>query len=408
MSTISNIIIINDFAYINGGAGKVAISSAIGLSNLGYNVIMFTAVGPIDNSLKQSKVKVVCLGQKDILSDSNRLRAVRQGIWNEYARKEFTTLLAALNPSETIVHFHAWIKALSPAIFNPVAKLGFKIVITLHDYFMFCPNGGLFNYQTLRICNLQASSLQCLFCNCDVRSYPQKIWRYIRQIVQWRAIKYIKNINIIYISELNREVSYPYLKDISNKWYFVQNPIDINNRVVVDVRNNEKYLFIARLSSEKGIGLFCKAMRDLHLKGCVLGDGYLKDRLQKEYPEIEFRGWVSGKEKDELIMQGKALVFPSLWYEGAPLTIVEMKSYGIPCIVPDKCSASEEIIDGKTGFIFKSGVLTSLEDAIMKYEKVDRNIMQKNIIEDFNPGKYMLVNHCRRLLDVYSDILSGC
>ncbi|CCX67651.1 glycosyltransferase group 1 family protein [Prevotella sp. CAG:1058] len=405
---LKNILIINDFAYINGGAGKVAINSAIGLSRIGYNVTLFTAVGPIDESLKLTNVRVICLWQKDILSDSNRLRAVRQGIWNEYARKEFEKLLIGLNPQETIVHFHAWIKALSPALFKPIENLKFKLVITLHDYFLFCPNGGLFNYQNLKICNIKASSVGCLLCNCDVRSYPQKIWRYLRQMVQWKFVKSIKNINIIYISKLNREVSYPYLKDISNKWYFVQNPIDINHRAVVDVRNNEKYLFIARLSSEKGIGLFCKAMRDLHLKGCVLGDGYLKDRLQKEYPEIEFKGWVSGKEKDELIMQGKALVFPSLWYEGAPLTIVEMKSYGIPCIVPDKCSASEEIIDGKTGFIFKSGVLTSLEDAIMKYEKVDRNIMQKNIIEDFNPGKYMLVNHCRRLLDVYSDILSGC
>ena len=402
---LRNILIINDFAYINGGAGKVAISSAIGLSNLGYNVIMFTAVGPIDNSLKQSKVKVVCLGQKDILSDSNRLRAVRQGIWNEYARKEFTKLLAALNPSETIVHFHAWIKALSPAIFNPVAKLGFKIVITLHDYFTFCPNGGLFNYQNLKICNIKASSVGCLLCNCDVRSYPQKIWRYIRQIVQWGTIKYIKNINIIYISELNREVSYPYLKDISNKWYFVQNPIDINNRVVADVQHNEKYLFVARLSSEKGIVLFCEAMKDLHLKGCVLGDGYLKERLQKKYPEIEFRGWVSGKEKDELIRQGKALVFPSLWYEGAPLTIIEMKSYGIPCIVPDKCSASEEIIDGKTGYIFKSGDLDSLKSAIIKFENSDKQYMQSQIIETFETRKYSLLSHCTNLVKVYSNIL---
>lgn len=407
MSNVRNIIIINDFAHINGGAGKVAINSAIGLKKSGYNVIYFSAVEPIDTTLKDSDVKIICLGQKDILSESNRLKAVKQGIWNKYAKKEFQKLLSGFNPNETIVHFHAWIKALSPAILQPIAKSGFKIVITLHDYFLFCPNGGLFNYQTLKICNRKASSIDCLLCNCDVRSYPQKIWRYLRQIVQWKVLKSIekKNINIIYISKLNRDVSSPYLKDIVNKWYFVQNPIEINKQTVVDIQNNKKYLFIARLSSEKGIDLFCKAMKDLHLKGIVLGDGYLKEKLQKEYPEVEFKGWVTGQTKNDLIRQGKALVFPSLWYEGAPLTIIEMKSYGIPCIVPNKCSASEEIVAGETGVVFRSGDLKSLENAILKFEKTDKQYMQQRIIETFRPEKYTLKEHCTQLINVYKDIL---
>lgn len=407
---LKNIVIINDFAHINGGAGKVAINSAIGLKKLGYSVIFFSAVEPVDTALKDSGVKIICLGQKDILSESNRLKAVKQGIWNKHAKEEFQKLLSGYNPNETIVHFHAWIKAISPAILQPVAKSGFKIVITLHDYFLFCPNGGFFNYQTLKICNKKASSVDCLLCNCDVRSYPQKIWRYLRQMVQWKVLKNIekKNINIIYISKLNRDVSTPYLKDIVNKWYFVQNPIEINKQTVVNIQNNKKYLFIARLSSEKGIDLFCKAMKDLHLKGIVLGDGYLKEKLQKEYPEVEFKGWVTGQTKYDLIRQGKALVFPSLWYEGAPLTIIEMKSYGIPCIVPDKCSASEEVVNGETGLIFKSGDIVSLEAAIIKYEKSNINVFQNNIIKKFTPNKYTLTNHCNRLVEVYSDVLKNC
>ena len=37
---LKNIVIINDSASINGGAGKVALTSAIGLANCGYNVII--------------------------------------------------------------------------------------------------------------------------------------------------------------------------------------------------------------------------------------------------------------------------------------------------------------------------------------------------------------------------------
>ena len=45
---LKNIVIINDSASINGGAGKVALTSAVGLANCGYYVIIFAALGPVD------------------------------------------------------------------------------------------------------------------------------------------------------------------------------------------------------------------------------------------------------------------------------------------------------------------------------------------------------------------------
>lgn len=403
---IRNIIIINDFAHINGGAGKVAISSAVGLSRLGYNVTLFSAVAPIDAILEKTNVKVVCLGQKDILSEPDRLKAVKQGIWNGYAKKEFEKLLSTLNPSETIIHFHAWIKALSASLFEVTGRLGFKIVITLHDYFLFCPNGGIFNYQTLKICDKRASSLNCLLCNCDVRSYPQKIWRYLRQIVQWKTLKMNDRINIIYISNLNKEVSYTYLKHITNKWYYVINPVELTKGSSVDIVNNKKYIFIARLSKEKGVDLFCKAITDLHLEGCVLGDGYLKDELKEKYKNIKFVGWVEKEEKEQYLKQAQCIVFSSIWYETFGLVVAEGLSRGLPCIVGNNNAAKEMIVDGETGFIFKSGDLNSLKEAIMKYENSDKEYMQNMIIRTFDMEKYSLHNHCKTLIGVYLDILN--
>ena len=403
---LKNIVIVNDSASINGGAGKVALTSAIGLANCGYNVIIFTAFGPVDKRLENIiNLRIICLNQMDILSDPNRWRAVKQGIWNRVAYEEFNNLLLTLNPKDTIVHFHAWIKSLSASLFSITAKYNLKIVITLHDYFLFCPNGGLFNYQTKKICKVKALSLRCLLCNCDSRSYLQKVWRYVRQMIQQHVFYTNKEINIIYISKLNKDISYPYLSTHTNRWYFVQNPIELNLQDPVNIVYNKKYLFIARLSSEKGIELFCQAMTDLNLEGCVLGDGYLKESLQQKYPNVEFVGWVTGRTKDLFIRQGKALVFPSLWYEGAPLTIIEMKSYGIPCIVPDQCSASEEIIDGQTGYIFKTGDLDSLKLAIKKYENADIQEKQDKLLSAFDLNKYTMENHCVELIKVYNDIL---
>ncbi len=56
-------------------------------------------------------------------------------------------------------------------------------VYTIHEYFLFCPNGGFYNYQTQKACPLTPMSAQCLTTNCDSRSYPQKLWRVARQAI---------------------------------------------------------------------------------------------------------------------------------------------------------------------------------------------------------------------------------
>ncbi len=401
---LKNVIIVNDFAHVNGGVGQVAFSSAKELSHRGYNVVLFTAVSPIDESLEIDGVKVVCLAQKDILTEKNRLRAIVQGCWNKKAYDAFKDLLRVYCPSDTIIHLHGWMKALSPSVLAVTAKTNFKVVLTLHDYFTFCPNGGLFNYQSKKICEVKPSSVACLCTNCDARNYPQKVWRYVRQMFQNYFLRKNKNLTIVYISDTNRRVSELALKGIAKKWCFVQNPVSLVNEVI-DISNNDKYLFMGRLSEEKGCVLFCQAIKDLNLKGVVIGDGYLRGKLERDFPNIEFKGWLSGTEKHDVIKEAKCFVFPSLWYEGAPLTIVEMKSCGLPAIVPNKCSASEEIKDGVTGYVFEYGNLDSLKAAILKFENSNIVNFQENVTNSFDATKYSRACHVDSLLSVYNDAL---
>lgn len=402
---LKNIIIINDTAFIKGGAEKVALQSAMGLAEQGYNVTLFTAVGPVDPELKKHNINVICLNQYDILSDPKRLRAIRQGIWNSKAKHVFEQILDNYSPHNTIIHFHSWTKALSSSLFAVTCKLKFSIVITSHEYFTVCPNGGLFDFKHKKICTRSPLSYSCLKSNCDVRSYPQKIWRFIRQII-FRHVFLQNNIYIIFISNLTEKIILSHIGQHIKKYYRLTNPIELNQHKPVPISENDTYLFIGRLSEEKGAELFCKAMTELGLKGCVLGQGYQMNILKDKYPTVKFSGWVTGEEKERLIRKGKALVFPSLWYEGAPLTIMEMKSFAIPCIVPDNCAASEEITNNKTGLIFQSGNYESLKNAIKKYESLNIQTFQDNIISSFSAKNYSIQNHIKGLLQIYNNILS--
>lgn len=132
---LKNIVIVNDWASIEGGAANVAINSAIGLAKH-YCVYLFSAVQPIDSRLKKAGVNVICIGKKDVLHDENRFRAICKGLWDNETKREFEHLLATLDPAESIIHFHTWTKALTASLYAVTAKMDFRTVITLHDFFL--------------------------------------------------------------------------------------------------------------------------------------------------------------------------------------------------------------------------------------------------------------------------------
>ncbi|MBS5057226.1 glycosyltransferase family 4 protein [Bacteroides sp.] len=400
---LRNVVIVNDWASIEGGAANVAINSAIGLAEM-YSVYLFSAVRPIDSRLKKAGVNVICIGKKDILHDDNRLRAICKGLWDNETKREFERLLTTLDPAESIVHFHTWTKALTASLYAVTAKMDFKTVITLHDFFCFCPNGGFYNYQRNEICTKKPMGVTCLTCNCDVRSYPQKIWRSMRMMIQNRVLAKNRKIYFISISDLTRRICTSLINS-SRKVYTVVDPVEINENQPNKLLDNNVYLFMARLSPEKGGELFCQAITDLNLKGVVLGDGYLRNELMERYPNIEFVGWVTGKDKQVYFKQAKAFVFTSLWYETFGLSVAEARSYGIPCIVPDSCAASEQVIDGETGYLFKTGDLNSLKEALIKYENADIQVMQNNIINNFIADNWSLTSHIKNLVQVYNEII---
>ena len=399
---VNTIVIINDFGLINGGVGKIAISSSRSLAEKGYHIVYFCAVNPIDNLLIHPNIKIICTGQYDILNDPKRLRAAFQGLWNIKARKEFKKILNNLSPETTIIHYHGWIKALSPSIFSIKKLQNFKIYITLHDFFTYCPNGGLYIYPSNKICKFKPMSIQCMMCNCDSRSYMQRIWRTIRQSIQSHLLKKLSHITYISISDLTQKLFLANFPFKYKELIRINNPID--QPLITNTDNSPKdlYLFMARLSSEKGINLFCQSIRESNVKGCVIGDGYLLEEFKNKYPEIIFTGWLNNEEKIPYLKRTKFFVFPSIWYETFGLVVAEMLSNGIPCITSDTCAAKELIKENKTGFIFKNGSINSLKDIIKKAENTDYKSISSCIQDSFSIEEYSMDNHIKKLISTYN------
>src|SRR5262249_55695346 len=126
----------------------------------------------------------VCLDQHDVWGDPNRVRAAGHSIWNHKAATRMRELLSAMDPTQTVVHLHSWTKALSSSVTRAATSMGFRVVLTLHDFLSVCPNGTFFNYAKGERCHLHPLSQACISTNCDARSYSHKLWRVGRQMVQ--------------------------------------------------------------------------------------------------------------------------------------------------------------------------------------------------------------------------------
>lgn len=371
---IENVVIVNDFNYTQGGASKVAIDTARLLKENGLNVYFFSAVNKQEENIEG--ITYISTNQNEALREKNKIKGAMNGIYNFKVRKEMKKLLKTLDTNNTIVHVHGWTKALSSSVFDIVFKMKFKVVLTLHDYFTACPNGGYFNYKKNEICHLNPLSKECIKCNCDSRNYGFKLYRTIRQFVQNKIVKLNDKLeHVISISEFSEKILTSTL-GADTKITRIYNPIDIDsNEEKVDPSKNEYYLYVGRVSKEKGVDLFCQAITELGYKGIVVGDGDEKAKLEQQHPNIEFAGW---KNKDEVktYMKGaRALIFPSRWYEGAPLTPLEAMQYGVPCLSSNVSAAVEYTVNA--GKVFELTV-ESLKEKINEYEKEITYISNKS------------------------------
>jgi glycosyltransferase involved in cell wall biosynthesis len=350
---------------------------------------------------------IYCLEQQDIASDPNRLRAMTRGIWNTTAKARLAEVLAPLSPHNTVVHAHQWNKALTTSVFDAVRKGGFEFVLTLHDYFIACPNGGFLVYPQNEICERTPLSLSCIVCNCDARRFLHKAWRTVRHTVQNKVYGLPEcTKHCIYVSAFSRDVLKAYLP-AETRWYHVSNPSDFDHSEQIDIAANETFLFVGRLSAEKGGTLFAEAARQAGVRAVFVGDGEEREAILARNPDAIVTGWLDRQAVLAQYRGARALVFPSLWYECQPLAVLEALSLGIPVIVTDRCAGSEAIVNDVNGYCFARG---SVPDLVAKIKLLQDDARARRLSDQAyqrartsTPG---MAEHVQQLIGVYDQMLS--
>jgi len=137
-------------------------------------------------------------------------------------------------------------------------------------------------------------------------------------------------------------------------------------------KRKDFYLSAGRLVSYKHPELAIKACQKLGRKLVIVGDGPLRNEvksLARSDPRINYLGLVSDQKLWQLYSQAKAFIYP-VELEDFGMMSLEAASCGTPTIGLFSGGIKETVVEGKTGLFFKEATVSSLSQAIKRFEKM--------------------------------------
>jgi glycosyltransferase involved in cell wall biosynthesis len=402
-SNVRTIVLVNDAAFVRGGADRIVFDCAAGLAARGYRVVLFAGMGPVAQELEQNPgIEVVCANLPGLRQDSRHFAAFLRGLWNRPAAAALRRVLTRFDPNKTVVHVHLYMGALSPSVPHTACAMGFKTVLTLHDYFLTCPNGAYFVFPESRVCQCRPLRTACLATHCDSRTRLHKPWRVLRGFIQARAARLPQRLSaLIAVSEISRQTIQRHLPK-NTPLEVVPNIVSVARRPRSDVAAHQNYVFSGRLEDYKGPQLLAQVGAATGLPVVFCGTGPMEPRLRQMIPQARFTGWLGSTQLDHELRTARAFVFPSIVPETFGLSAAEALAHGLPVIASAGTAAREFVKDGVNGLLFAPG---SVEDLTAKMRLLADPALATRLSENAHRGYWAaplsLNCHLDRLGKIY-------
>lgn len=264
-----------------------------------------------------------------------------------------------------VVHIHNFFPLLTPAVHEAASEQGVAVVQTMHNFRSICASALLL--RNGQVCE------KCVFGNrywgvvhrCYRGSLAGSLSIVRMQQRASRTQMWEKHVHrIIALTEFGRnkliEGGLP-----GNRMVVKPNFVEYED---LPHNKSERHgaLFVGRLSTEKGADILIEAWKslpDIPLR--IVGDGPERARLEAIAPaNVTFCGLLSRENVRQEMRCASALIMPSIWYEGFPMTIVEAYSSSLPVITSKLGSMAEIITHGENGLHFNPGDSVDLANTV--------------------------------------------
>jgi len=309
-----------------------------------------------------------------------------------------------------VVHIHNLHFAGSTSVIYAVKKCRVPMVVTLHNYRMLCPSGTLFFND-----KLFTSSINNIF---PVEAIKKGVYQNSKLITLWLALSgALNHITKTWDIPDRYIILGSNAKDIflKSKYQQLTGKMRVKPNFCFPYTEKQKvpggyYLYVGRLSPEKGIQGILNTFSKTGLPLKIVGSGPLEEEIKNfsaNYTNIEFVGIKNKDEVYSLISGAAALIFSSIWYETFGMVIIEAFACGTPVIASSIGEAKNIVSDKINGLLFEAGNENDLYEKVLYYQGLsleNKRLYQDNALKTYQ-NYYTPENNLKQLTDIYMEII---
>ncbi len=361
----------------------------------GYDVIPFSTHNKKNVFSPFSKNFVSAYDFKELnkkKSIGNGIKALKTSIVSQDALYKLDRILDEHDIK--VAHLNNVHHYITPSIIQKLHEKGIKILWTLHDYKIICPENSFVSNGTICEKCITGNFYNCTINKCKKNSYlasalasfeayyyhKKKIYDLVDTFLcpSKFILKKFKQFGFdeSKLFESNLCYDIPLIDNFKSKYQTI-----INTPCT-----NEKYiLYVGRLEEIKGVKTLLQAVKGTDILLKIVGSGNAQEDLkaQKEMEginNVQFLGFKNKSEVFELINNSSFGVCPSEWYENFPFSVGEAFLFSKPVIGANIGGIPELVIDGETGLIFEPGNIAELKNKLLQLWQDEKSteLMGKN------------------------------
>ncbi|GIW23816.1 glycosyltransferase family 4 protein [Meiothermus sp.] len=329
------VLIVHNFYQQPGGEDQVFKAEKTMLQEAGVEVIEHTA-------------------HNDGLNQMGPLKLAQVTLWNREAYRQMRALAAQHKPH--VAHIHNTFPLLSPAVYHALKAEGVPIVQTLHNYRLLCLGATLLR-----------EGRECVECLGKSIPWPG-VWHACYR--NHAASSVVASMLVLHrllgtwAHKVDRFIVLTeYERSVFAKGGLEANKITLKPNFVhpdpgAGTGQGGYALFVGRLSPEKGIDVLLEAWKGLDFPLKIAGDGPLGPQVAaavQSLPQVEWLGRQPREQIFSLMQNAAFLVFPSITYEGFPMTLAEAFATGLPVLASNYGSMSQLVRPAENGLLFEVG-----------------------------------------------------
>ncbi len=418
-----NILHVNNFHYLRGGAEAVYFNTSKLLQEHGHRSLFFSMHHPenLPCETEEFFMPFVDLNAKHSIWE--QLRIAGRILYSIEARKRLSRLLDKY-PID-IAHLHNIYYDLSPSILHEFRKRNIPTVLTIHDPKMVCGSHNLYIYvnDNGKVCQIcEACSGRKYYMSvvkkCVKESYAKSALAAMEMYLHHKVLDIYKNIDVLIAPSLffkNKFNEMGFNKEMMHLPYFIDaekvRELQVGTRGE-KVNKTMSVVFFGRLSLEKGLFTLLKAAKRLLLENSkmqiiVIGDGPIGEQLRQKVRDekienVHFLGYMKHKDMYKQIKKSMASVLMSEWYDNYPMSIIESFAIGIPVVGARIGGVPEMVKDYETGLTFEPW---NDDDLFTKIKYIEEN---PDMVTKWGDNAKLFVdeelnakNHYGKLMEIY-------